>query len=225
MADTYEKDLAQKASLTTSDFIRVVGSDNVSYKQGVANVLSSLKLPFTWVANGGDFDTFTPNATLGYALYRGDQISSMSNKPSAETNTFPWALEVMNVSGYVKQILHVYTSTGAINTYERIQFYSNGSRPFGAWEKHPTRAEIDALKLQRVQISVTGNSTLWTNKYYQDVNVSSYIPSGKKLLAVTLGSATNGGVLSAWINSETTVRLMNNTDFTGITQVVYLLIG
>lgn len=38
MADTYEKDLAQKSSLTTSDYIRVVGSDNVSYKQLVSNV-------------------------------------------------------------------------------------------------------------------------------------------------------------------------------------------
>ena len=42
MADTYEKDLAQKSSLTTSDFIRVVGSDNNSYKQGMASVKSAL---------------------------------------------------------------------------------------------------------------------------------------------------------------------------------------
>lgn len=45
MADTYEKDLAQKSSLTSSDFIRVVGSDNVSYKQGmssVANLINNL---------------------------------------------------------------------------------------------------------------------------------------------------------------------------------------
>lgn len=42
MADTYEKDLAQKTSLTTSDYIRVVGSDNVSYKQQVSNVKSAL---------------------------------------------------------------------------------------------------------------------------------------------------------------------------------------
>lgn len=38
MADTYEKDLSQKSSLTVSDFIRVVGSDNVSYKQLVSDV-------------------------------------------------------------------------------------------------------------------------------------------------------------------------------------------
>lgn len=41
MADTYEKDLAQKSSLTTSDYIRVVGSDNVSYKQPLSNVMAT----------------------------------------------------------------------------------------------------------------------------------------------------------------------------------------
>ena len=38
MADTYEKNLTQKSTLTTSDYIRVVGSDNESYKQLVSDV-------------------------------------------------------------------------------------------------------------------------------------------------------------------------------------------
>ena len=38
MADTYEQNLTQKSSLTTSDYIRVVGSDNESYKQLVSDV-------------------------------------------------------------------------------------------------------------------------------------------------------------------------------------------
>lgn len=42
MADTYEKDLGQKSSLTTSDYIRVVGSDNVSYKQAVTAVANTI---------------------------------------------------------------------------------------------------------------------------------------------------------------------------------------
>ena len=42
MADTYEKDLGQKSSLTTSDYIRVVGSDNVSYKQLVSDVAKKI---------------------------------------------------------------------------------------------------------------------------------------------------------------------------------------
>lgn len=47
MADTCEKDLAAKSSLTTSDYIRVVGSDNVSYKQGIASVMSTMGLSVT----------------------------------------------------------------------------------------------------------------------------------------------------------------------------------
>ena len=42
MADVYEKDLAQKSSLTTSDYIRVVGSDNASYKQLVSDVAKKI---------------------------------------------------------------------------------------------------------------------------------------------------------------------------------------
>jgi hypothetical protein len=33
MADIYEQNLTSKSTLTASDFIRIVGSDNVSYKQ------------------------------------------------------------------------------------------------------------------------------------------------------------------------------------------------
>lgn len=42
MVDTYEKNLAQKSSLTVNDFIRVVGTDNVSYKQLVSNVAKKI---------------------------------------------------------------------------------------------------------------------------------------------------------------------------------------
>lgn len=38
MADVYEQNLPQKTDLTTSDFIRVVGSDNNSYKQPLSDV-------------------------------------------------------------------------------------------------------------------------------------------------------------------------------------------
>ena len=47
MADTYEKDLGQKSSLTTSDYIRVVGSDNVSYKQLVSDVAKKIIEDYT----------------------------------------------------------------------------------------------------------------------------------------------------------------------------------
>ena len=42
MADTYEQNLGQKTTLTVSDYIRVVGSDNASYKQLVSDVAKKI---------------------------------------------------------------------------------------------------------------------------------------------------------------------------------------
>ena len=42
MADTYEQNLSQKGTLTVSDYIRVVGSDNASYKQLVSDVAKKI---------------------------------------------------------------------------------------------------------------------------------------------------------------------------------------
>jgi hypothetical protein len=42
MADVYEKNLGSKTSLTMNDFIRVVGSNNVSYKQLVSDVADKI---------------------------------------------------------------------------------------------------------------------------------------------------------------------------------------
>lgn len=38
MADVYEQNLPQKTNLTTNDYVRVVGSDDVSYKQPLSDV-------------------------------------------------------------------------------------------------------------------------------------------------------------------------------------------
>ena len=42
MADVYEQNLPSKANLTTNDYIRVVGSDNNSYKQLVNDVAKKI---------------------------------------------------------------------------------------------------------------------------------------------------------------------------------------
>lgn len=42
MADVYEQNLPNKANLTTNDYIRVVGSDNNSYKQLVSDVAKKI---------------------------------------------------------------------------------------------------------------------------------------------------------------------------------------
>lgn len=44
MADTYfdEKDLGRKSSLSVNDFIRIVGTDNASYKQLISDVAKAI---------------------------------------------------------------------------------------------------------------------------------------------------------------------------------------
>ena len=42
MADIYEKDLDSKTTLETSDYVRIVGDDNVSYKNRVADVAETV---------------------------------------------------------------------------------------------------------------------------------------------------------------------------------------
>lgn len=54
MADTYEQNLGQKSSLTTSDYVRIVGTDNVSYKQKISS-LSAVILPNVTSSDAGKF--------------------------------------------------------------------------------------------------------------------------------------------------------------------------
>ena len=53
MADVYEKNLNSKASLTVNDYIRVVGSDTVSYKQLVSDVANKIITTYTGASLAG----------------------------------------------------------------------------------------------------------------------------------------------------------------------------
>ena len=53
MADVYEKNLSSKSSLTVNDYIRVVGSDNVSYKQLVSDVANKIITTYTGASLAG----------------------------------------------------------------------------------------------------------------------------------------------------------------------------
>lgn len=82
-----------------------------------------------------------------------------------------------------------------------------------------------SFKIIEVRFENISGATQWANKYYKDFDVSSYIPSGSKIYAVTAGSATSGGVDTVCLNSATSVRLLKSTSFNGSTQVVYLFVG
>ena len=57
MTDVYEKNLDAKSSLAMTDFIRVVGSDTVSYKQLVSDVANKIITSYNGATLGGSAQT------------------------------------------------------------------------------------------------------------------------------------------------------------------------
>lgn len=69
MADTYEKDLSQKTTLTVVDFLRAVGTDNVSYKESICDVGGTMLGGVTFdteSASGDDHDLYVALVALGW---------------------------------------------------------------------------------------------------------------------------------------------------------------
>lgn len=71
MADVFEQNLPSKANLTTNDYIRVVGSDNNSYKQLVSDVAKKIIENYTGSSLAGSsqsvksaLDTLNSKSTL-----------------------------------------------------------------------------------------------------------------------------------------------------------------
>lgn len=74
MADAYEQNLASKSTLTTTDYIRVVGSDNVSYKQLVSDVAKKIIENYTGSTLAGSAQSVKSavdslNSKTAYASY------------------------------------------------------------------------------------------------------------------------------------------------------------
>jgi len=141
MADTYEQNLGQKTSLTTTDFIRVVGSDNVSYKQLVSNVADVviaryLNIPAKGISNGEDLNNYTTVGT--YFCDSGAIASSLSNCPIS--TVFRMEVSKGNNGNYTIQTI-TQTGTNPPTYYVRMLVTST----WGAWTKMPTRGEINAL--------------------------------------------------------------------------------
>lgn len=152
MADVYEQNLAQKSTLTTSDFIRVVGSDNVSYKQNVSNVNSTI--PLTLVSG------LTTEALIGQAY-----ITAHTETPNGTLyRRLIYHAFAHSILGGGVFYLEGYRADASYG-WQRITSYGNPTRIFTrsinngtwtTWAKEPTRAEIDALNSKtRSEISTT----------------------------------------------------------------------
>ena len=163
MADTYEKDLAQKTSLTTSDFIRVVGSDNVSYKQNVSNVNSTI--PLTLVSG------LTTEALIDQTY-----ITAHTETPDGTLyRRLIYHAFAHSILGGGVFYLEGYRASSSYG-WQRITSYGNPTRIFTrsinngtwtTWAKEPTRAEVDALSTRTdITSSVTVNSKLTVNEFH-----------------------------------------------------------
>ncbi len=121
MADTYEKDLGQKSSLTSSDYIRVVGTDNVSYKNPASSLINTLNLPtkssfsirsITWAYT---IDANSSTNTNLYTLINNDLPSGATclgvvGFSTNTVNVVPIAMQYYN-SNYSAQLRNISNSS------------------------------------------------------------------------------------------------------------------
>ena len=135
MADTYEKDLAQKSSLTLADYVRVVGSDNVSYKQ----LLSSFPAPFRTMSET-DMPTLLKSLTQGTYFYRIDNVSGFPVTGGVVYRI----VKTHAVNDARASIVAVPMNASSPDIY--TAFVASASATSISWVKQPTRAEVDLIK-------------------------------------------------------------------------------
>lgn len=158
MADTYEKDLGQKSSLTVNDFLRVVGSDNVSYKQAISEFMGTIGVDK--MVNGATNPSVSSFAELKEsAFYTIGNAPNYSDAPA----TGYGLLCVFNGGTYRTQTYYAFHRG---DTYYRIS--TNSGLTWNAWTREPTRAEIDALTTSTaVTVTAADQVVIDTNKSYK----------------------------------------------------------
>lgn len=145
MADVYEKDLAQKTSLTTSDYIRVVGSDNVSYKQPI-NSVGDITKTRVFLSTSGDITASNIDSYTTDGIYQGFIQLGTPFSPSS------WGtLTVVHANSLViEQII-------STRYYMAQRHYEGDS--WTEWTLFPTRAEVDAITPTYTDVTATTTST------------------------------------------------------------------
>ena len=132
MADTYEQNLGQKSSLTTSDYIRVVGSDNVSYKQRMKSVADAIRT----IVSTQDLNTATKNGEI-YQFG-----ASAENHPADMYYGYVFAMSQDSDGTNCHQLAVDRGGSSRGIVYTR----SRANSTWSDWIKMPTRSEIDAIK-------------------------------------------------------------------------------
>ena len=154
MADTYEKNLTQKSTLTTSDYIRVVGSDNESYKQLVSDVAQKIIETYAGSSLAGSsqsvksaIDSLNSNT---FALVN-SSLTSIPNGSDLDSYATAGNYYVVNAStaaslsntpyttGLFRLIVSEITGTSRVqiiltaNTAEKIMYYRSSTNSGSTW--------------------------------------------------------------------------------------------
>ena len=143
----FETGLGSKSSLTTSDFIRVVGSDNVSYKQPVEDVLYAGGVRYKAFQNGTAFSDFADSCNIGITFSYTRYPIQSSDSPT-QTNA-RCAITVYKT--YQDEIIISVTLFDSAT--ENIIYEKRRYGTWGSWVKLPTRAEIDALNSNALKVA------------------------------------------------------------------------
>ena len=125
MADTYEQNLSQKGTLTVSDYIRVVGSDNASYKQLVSDVAKKI------------IENYTGSSLAGSSQSVKSALDALNSKISWDICT---ELPLSNCSKYndigvqyavVGNMCHIFVSVSGLTANSRVKIatFPKGARP------------------------------------------------------------------------------------------------
>ena len=142
MADTYEKDLGQKSSLTVNDYIRVVGSDNASYKQLVSDVAKKIIENYTNSSLGGSnrsvknaIDSLNNNWHIN--LVAGQDLNGITGRGFYDCPTSTIAQSLVNCPTTNNFVMQTMTKgaycTQIIFTGDKMFLRTQVSSGWGSW--------------------------------------------------------------------------------------------
>lgn len=209
-----EKNLPSKTTLTTSYFIRVVGSDNASYKQDMASLLSLISDRLLELPPSNDFDAVPKTSGhLSFFRWGSDTLNSPFKANAGASDTGAVA-SFYSGANYGVQF-------GISSNREEEYIRKLGGGTWGSWVKLPTRAEVDALwvvETKTVSVpDVSAGSTAWCTA---SVTKSGYTPVG------IVGWYFTGGTANTWLfpyamrtgsaNTNIAIRNLGGVTSTGV---------
>ena len=209
MADVYEQNLAQKPTLTSSDYIRVVGSDNVSYKQQISDVTSTLNIdPLVGIA--GTSYSGNANALINSGQYQVSVPADVQNLPSGVGYGF---ITVSRARDYVKQ---VYYDIGTRIEYVRTS--SNTGGTWNSWEHEPNDVPIrkSGSIAAGASITIELNNNFSQNEGFAIValNISGNALIGVAFLFLGRGTSKIKDLIGNMSTSYYTATYSNNSTWT-----------